>query len=135
MLDRRDTRPHRKARRKEMQEFSIDLIPLDCKDTVVFRPRGSVDSVSAPILENRLDDAIKNRQYRIVIDLSKTDFVSSAGLGLILGTVSRLRQNGGDLILMKIPQDLQDTFQLMSVDDYFETIDSLDELGISKTST
>ncbi len=115
-----------------MEDFSIDLIPFDSNDTLILRPKGSVDSVSAPILENRLDEAIKNRQYRIVIDLSKTDFVSSAGLGLILGTVSKLRQNGGDLILMKIPQDLRDTFELMSVEDYFETIDSLDELHVSK---
>ncbi len=81
---------------------------------------------------NKLAKRTKNGQYRIVVDLSQTDFVSSAGLGLILGTVSTLRQNGGDLILMRIPQDLQDTFELMSVDDYFETIDSLDELNVPK---
>ena len=116
-----------------MEDFSIELIPYKAKDTAVLRPKGSIDSTSAPALENRLTEAIKNGQYRIVIDLSKTDFISSAGLGLILGTVATLREKGGDMILMKIPQDLSDIFELMSVEDYFETIDSLDDLSVPKT--
>ena len=131
-LDRHDGAQPQDLRRKAMEDFSIDLIPFDAKDTLIIRPKGSVDSVSAPLLESQFNEAIKNGQYRIVVDLSQTDFVSSAGLGLILGTVSTLRQNGGDLILMSIPQDLQDTFELMSVDDYFETIHSLDELNVPK---
>ena len=115
-----------------MEDFSVEIIPQNSEDTLVLRPKGSVDSVSAPLLEERFNDAIKRGQHRIVIDLSETDFVSSAGLGLILGTVATLRENGGDLILMNVTQDLADIFELMSVEDYFQTIDSLDDLNVPK---
>jgi len=116
-----------------MQEFTVEVVPIQDKDTVVFKPKGSVDSVAAPLLENRFNEAIRNGHYRIIVDLSKTDFISSAGLGLLLGSVATLRDNGGDLILMKIPKDIADTFELLSVEDYFRTIDSLDELAATQT--
>jgi anti-sigma B factor antagonist len=131
-LDRNRLNPKPTNGRKTMEGFSVELIPYKAKDTVILKPKGSVDSTSAPALENRFNEAIRNNQYRIVVDLSETDFISSAGLGLILGTVATLRENGGDMILMKIPKDLSDIFELMSVDDYFETIDSLDELTAPK---
>jgi len=116
--------------RKNMKDFSVDLVPYSAKDTLVLKLNGSVDSVSALFLENHLSEAIENGRRRIVVDLSNTDFVSSAGLGLLLSTVTALREDGNDMILMKIPQNLMDTFELMSVDDYFETIESLDELNV-----
>jgi anti-sigma B factor antagonist len=131
-LDRNNLGSRPTKGERTMEDFSVELIPFKAKDTVVLRPKGSIDSTSVPALENQLKEAIKNEQFRIVIDLSKTDFISSAGLGLILGTVAMLRENGGDMILMKIPQDLSDIFELMSVDDYFQTIDSVDELSVPK---
>jgi anti-sigma B factor antagonist len=128
-LDRQDLPPGKK-RRKSMEDFSVELVPFSAEDTLVLRLNGGVDSVSASFLENHLNEAMENGQTRIVVDLSKTDFVSSAGLGLLLSTVTTLRADGGDMILMKIPQNLLDTFELMSVDDYFETIEHLDELNV-----
>ena len=115
-----------------MEEFSIELVPFNSADTVVIRPNGSIDSASAPVLEKHLAEAINNHQYRIVVDFSKTEFISSAGLGLVLGTVAQLRENGGDMILMGIRQDLADIFELMSIEDYFVIIDNLDELTVTK---
>jgi anti-anti-sigma factor len=115
-----------------MEDFSIELVPFNSADTVVLRPNGSIDSTSAPVLEKHFTEAINNRQYRIVVDFSKTEFISSAGLGLVLGTVAQLREKGGDMILMGIRSDLADIFELMSIEDYFVTLDSLDELTVTR---
>jgi anti-sigma B factor antagonist len=128
-LNRQDLKPRKKGR-KSMKDFSVELVPYSAKDTLVLRLSGSLDSVSASFLESHLNDAIESGQCRIVVDLSKIDFVSSTGLGLLLSTVTALRADGGDMILMKTPQNIIDTFELMSVDDYFETIESLDELNV-----
>ena len=119
-------------RSSDMQDFSVEIIPVDNKGIVVLRPKGSIDSLSTPILEERFEAAIAKGQYRIVVDLKNTDFVSSAGLGLLLGTVATLRENGGDLILMNIPDEVSDVFHIMSVDDYFRIIERLDELTTTK---
>ena len=116
-----------------MEDFSVEVIPFKTPDTVTLKPKGSVDSNTASALESSFQQMIENGIYRIIIDLSSTEFISSAGLGLILGTVSTLRENGGDMILMKIPKELADIFELMSVEDYFETIDSLDDLEVHKS--
>lgn len=120
-------------RSNAMEDFSVEVIPFKTPDTVTLKPKGSVDSNTAGALESSFRQMIESGIYRIVVDLSGTDFISSAGLGLILGTVSTLRENGGDMILMKIPQGLADIFELMSVEDYFETIDSIDDLEVHKS--
>ena len=111
-----------------MSDFFVEVVPTDSKDTIVLRPNGSIDSTSTPSLETQFNSAMEDSRFCIVVDLAKTDFISSAGLGLILGTVSTLRAQGGDLILMNIPDSIADVFDTMSVSDYFRTITSLDEI-------
>ena len=111
-----------------MQDFSIEVIPCKTKDTIVLKIKGSVDSDAALVLEIRFSEALENGQNRIVIDLSKTDFINSSGIGLFLGTAATLRKNGGDLILAKVPKQLTDVFELMGVEEHFQMVDSLEEL-------
>lgn len=118
----------RKTRSANMKEFTVEITPQNDKGTVVLKPIGSVDASTTPALETSFKSAIAKQQYRIVLDLSGTDFISSAGLGLILGTVATLREKNGDLILMKASEEVRDILEIMSIDDYFQMIESVDEL-------
>ena len=111
-----------------MQAFSVEIVPLDSQDAMVLKPKGSIDSASTPVLEGHFDKAMVKDRYRIVVDLSETDFISSCGFGLFLGTVATLREHGGDLILMKIPDHIADIFDTLNIADYFQTISSLEDL-------
>jgi anti-anti-sigma factor len=51
---------------------------------------GELDMSSAPALRNRLLDAVENQDLGLVVDLSDTTYVDSAGLNLLFELAERL---------------------------------------------
>ena len=113
-----------------MNEINITVTPTDCRDTVVVKPAGSVNSSTVPQLDACLNRLIQNGQTTIVVDLSETEFISSSGVGLLLGTVSALRDKGGDLLLMKLPKLVNDIFEVLNIKMHFRILKNLDELKV-----
>ena len=111
-----------------MINFSVETDSSASKDFVVLKPKGSITSVTTATLESYLYELDHKAQYRIVLDLSECDFMSSSGISLILVTVTSLRDKGGDLILMKVPEQIGNTLDIINVKGRFLIIDDLDEL-------
>lgn len=58
---------------------------------------GSVDALTAADLSNVISGQISEGNVRLVLDLTRLEFMSSAGLRTLLGAVKESRSNGGDL--------------------------------------
>ena len=110
-----------------MREFSIDV--QTANDAVVVRVTGSINSTTTSDLDAIFEDLIAKKHPRIVVDLSDTDFISSSGIGVLLSTVTVLRDKDGDLILMNPPKLIGDILEIMNIRDYFRSITTLDELN------
>ncbi|MDH5627533.1 MAG: STAS domain-containing protein, partial [Candidatus Krumholzibacteria bacterium] len=61
-------------------------------------------------------------------DMSEVDFISSAGVGLFLGTVSQLRTTGGDLIFTGMLPAILEVFEIINLSAYFRIVPSLEAL-------
>lgn len=68
-------------------------------DVLVLRPVGRLDSNSSPELERAVLEHLEKGCKRLVFDLSDMDYVSSAGLRVILLTGKKLRASQGKLAL------------------------------------
>ena len=99
----------------------VDLIQVD----------GRIDSSTAPQLEQALNKIINEGRYRIVVDLSDTDFMSSAGLRALIAALKQVRRfNRGDLRLASIPTKVRKAFELAGLLDLFQVFDnSIDAVG------
>jgi anti-sigma B factor antagonist len=114
-----------------MREFSIEV--QTASDAIVVKVHGSINSTTTPELDAKLEELIAKKHDRIVIDLSDTDFISSSGIGVLLSTVTVLRDKKGDLILMNPPRLIDDILEIMNIRNYFRSINSLDELNSVKS--
>ena len=56
----------------------------------VVRARGEVDALTAPKLSAQLDAILRGREGDLVVDLSETTFLDSAGLHVLLNAARRL---------------------------------------------
>lgn len=88
--------------------------------------QGDIDSRTAPDFQNVLVP-LCNDDNNLVLDMSQVDFMSSAGLRVLLA-VYRLASNAQSrLVLVGLSEELQDTMSATGFLDHFETYATLDE--------
>lgn len=75
--------------------------------------RGTVETTNAAGLEDTLQRVIDDRCYRIVVDLSDVSYVSSAGWGIFISEIKRIRRNGGDIKLAAMRPEVREVFELL----------------------
>jgi anti-sigma B factor antagonist len=111
-----------------MIEFMVELVPSGVDGVSVLRPVGSIDANAAPILESHFEKLCAQGIKHVVVDFSKSDFISSAGIGIFLGTVSLLRETGGNIYFMDVPSHIDEVFELINLKSFFKSVDSVADL-------
>ena len=87
---------------------------------------GEVDVATAPSLRERLVQIIADGNTRLVVDLSPVNFLDSTGLGVLVGTLKRIRQAEGELRLI-IPQErIAKLFDITGLSQIFDISDQLE---------
>lgn len=86
--------------------------------TRIFKPCGSLDNNNAHEMVDLISSAQAEDFKFIIIDLADLEFISSAGVGSILGTVESSREIGGDIILCNASQSVLHVFAVLDLTDY-----------------
>jgi anti-anti-sigma factor len=73
---------------------------------------GQLDTRSAPQLEKALDAALAKGSTELLVDCSRLDFVTSAGLRVLLMTGKRLAGAGGKLALCALNPSVREVFEI-----------------------
>jgi anti-sigma B factor antagonist len=85
---------------------------------------GRVDGFSAPQLDEALQSALKARHYQIVVDLTGTEFLASAGMRALLKARLEAQEKRGDLRLAAPSTFILDALKLVGLDKLFKIYDS-----------
>jgi anti-sigma B factor antagonist len=102
--------------------FSIDDLEIDATTHVV-DVAGEVDLYSAPELKEHVLTAIEGGKTRIVIDLTRTSFIDSTTLGVLVGARKRLREHNGTLAVVCPDPDKLGLFEMTGLDRVFSIHD------------
>jgi anti-sigma B factor antagonist len=86
---------------------------------LVVAVRGEIDLFTAPELKGALGEAIEGGTTRIVVDLAETSFLDSTALGVLIGTVKRLRSRDGRLTIVNTDPNIAKTFEITGLDQIF----------------
>jgi anti-anti-sigma factor len=79
---------------------------------LVVAPAGRVDSVSSGELERHLLSRLDAGEKRLVIDLAGVDYISSAGLRVLLMAAKRLKPPAGMLVLCGMGPSVRTVLEL-----------------------
>ena len=74
---------------------------------------GSLDSGTAPDLEQRLAQAIGGSAKYVVFDLAELRFISSAGLRVFATTRKTLKERGGQVSFVHMQPQIQEVFEII----------------------
>ena len=97
----------------------------------VIAPIGRIDATSSPSLDDALRRSVDGGARDLVVDLSGTDYVSSAGLRAFLGVAKRLRDLRGRLVLCAMGEPVRQVFQLAGFLPLF-TVEPTREAGLAR---
>jgi anti-anti-sigma factor len=108
----------------------MDLREDKVGGVTVVEVRGRIDSTTAPALGERLTASLGAPKVRVLLDLSRLEYISSAGFRILLLAAKRADETGSRLVLCRVSGRVRQLFDLGGFLDLFTIAGSRDE-GIS----
>lgn len=81
-------------------------------DITIFKPAGRLDSATSVGLELAVLERLQSGCQRLIFDLSGVDYISSAGLRVILLAGKKLRTAEGKLVLCGLREEVLGVFEM-----------------------
>jgi anti-anti-sigma factor len=106
-------------------QIGIAIRPLE--HGIVVAVSGEIDLATAPTVERELLRAEESHDL-VAIDLRNTSFMDSTGLHAIMATHLRLRERGGQLVIVQGPPQVRRIFELTGLSDHLAMVGDETEL-------
>ncbi len=97
------------------KKFNLDSSVVNAGNAGVCRVKidGYLDSSTFPRLQDYLQKEIEKGQFNYLLDLKDLDYISSAGLGVLMSILRQVRENRGDLKIVNMSDKIQRVFNLL----------------------
>ena len=88
--------------------------------------RGSLDSSTFQELQELLQSLLDEGKCNIVVEFSELDYISSAGLGVLMGMLQEVRECNGDLKLANMAPKVRNLFDMLGFSRLIRIYDDLE---------
>ena len=110
-----------------MDEIDLGLVVDDSRPPyTVLAVTGEVDVYTSSRLREKILELMHLQKHRLVIDLEKTEFLDSTGLGVLVGASMRLRATGGTLTVVCNQPHIRRTLEVTNLERVFNVRDSVE---------
>ena len=89
---------------------------------------GSLDSNTAPQLQDKVDAEINDSINATILDFSNLDFLSSAGLRVIFKTKKIMDNSGGKFLMVNLQPQIKKVFEIIEALDGMNVFKNQDEM-------
>src|SRR5262245_16783541 len=106
----------------------MDLLPKRFADTVVLHPLGRINHTSAEDFKAALQpfvEACRAGGDQIVLDLSEVEYISSAGLRVLMLALKQAKAHGGAFVVTQLTPIVQEIFEISKFTMVFEVFASV----------
>lgn len=87
---------------------------------------GEVDVYTAPKLRETIVAVVDGGHSRLIVDVESVDFLDSTGLGVLVGSLKRVRAEGGSLDIVCTHERILKIFDITGLDKVFGLHSSVD---------
>ncbi len=106
----------------------------------IVSPVGGIDITTYPILEKKVDQLLQTSPATLVFDMKEVEYVSSAGVRVVLKAQKALKKREGKLVLMNLQPHVKKVFEIINAlpsQQIFSSIEELDQYldHIQRTET
>lgn len=109
-------------------------MPLKVKSTLkrpgvmVISPIGAIDAGSYTVLENKVEEVLKESPDIVLFDMEFTDYISSAGIRVLLKTKKTLQATDGKMLFTNLQPQIRKVFDILQAIPSLTVFASIEEL-------
>ena len=89
---------------------------------------GSLDTDTAPQLQEKVDQEINSTVHTVIMDLKRLHFLSSAGLRVIFKTKKQMDEHHGKFLLLNLQPQVRKVFDISKALDGMQVFKSQEEM-------
>ena len=101
----------------------VEITEESKKEVFLIRVKGEIDASSSICLDNALEKA-KDSSKKILVDLSKLEYISSAGLGVFISYIEDLKRDKAKMVLFGLQEKVSQVFEVLGLSDLISTSQS-----------
>lgn len=104
---------------------------------VIFSISGNLDMNNVKFVKKIFDDEVNKGTKYVAIDMKNLSYIDSSGIGSFIGLMSKLRQVGGQVILLNMNPEIERIFSMTKLLAFFKVYKSEEEFlgSTGETST
>ncbi len=93
---------------------------------------GEIDIYTAPRLRELLIDLASKNSYQLIVNMDKVEFLDSTGLGVLIGTLKRVRAHDGSLDLVCTRERILKIFRITGLTKVFGIHETVEQAIAAK---
>ncbi len=109
-----------------MPEFAMSLEELTA-ELVVVHVGGFLDAHTFEQMEEKIESLFDRGIHKVIVNLEKVNYISSAGCGVFIGAIGEAQDHGGDIVLLNPTPNVMEVFELLGLTQIFSFAKTVDE--------
>ena len=93
----------------------------------IFKLNGRLDSNTSQGFEKKVFQAITDGSKNMIVDFKDLDYISSAGLRVILKATKALKREEGQIMLCAMQDYVKEVFEIAGFDSFLPIVTTMDE--------
>ena len=104
----------------------MEVIEKKQEGMSILRLLGRLDSNTSPDFEKKVFEVIEDGTTRLVVDFEDLDYISSAGLRVVLKAAKSVKRSDGKIVLCSMKDYIKEVFEIAGFVSLFPIASTLD---------
>lgn len=94
--------------------MSVDLevVLEELEGKAILRISGRLDAASTPVLEKKMNQLLGDERNILLLDFAQVEYLSSAGMRLLLSFTKKLKEKQGFLVIFSIGEESMEIIKM-----------------------
>jgi len=103
----------------------MEIIEKEQDGVWIFKLNGRLDSKTSPEFEQKIADAMGKGSKNMIVNFEDLDYISSAGLRVILKATKDLKRSEGKFVLCSMKDYVKEVFEISGFDSFLPIVPTM----------
>ena len=110
-----------------MPPFRVETETVQGTNVHLMRCHGDLDAHTFEVLDEKIQNIFDEGIRQLIVDLSNVPYMSSAGIGVLVGASTEVEDEGGGVIVLNPSATVLGVFRDMGFDNMFTIVNTMEE--------